>query len=307
MSLFAYMQQTQRLLREQTQGMLDPSDLIAYINLARREIALRTQSVRVLPATSGSIVGVSITAAGTGYTSASATISAPDYPSGLVPYPAGLQATAGAVTIASGSITSIPVAVAGSGYFQPSVTITGNGTGATAVPVLSPILQTVYNQEVYPFTTADLTPFPGVGSIFAVHSISIIYAGYRYSIPQYAFSAYQSQIRNYPRQYTFVPSVCSQFGQGANGSLYMYPLPGAAYQMEWDCYCLPIDLALDTDIEAIPSPWTDLIPYFAAHLAYLELQNTNTAAFYLQRYEDLCHRYSAYARPGRGVNPYGRY
>ena len=307
MALFAYMQQTQRLLREQTQGMLDASDLIAYINLARREIALRTQSVRVLPATSGSITGVSITAAGTGYTSASATITAPDYPNGLPGNPSGVQAALGPVTISSGSITTIPVTTAGSGYFQPSITITGAGTGATAAPILSPILQTVYNQEVYPFTTADLTAFPGVNSIFAVHSVSIIYAGYRYSIPQYSFTDYQSQIRNYPRQYTFVPSVCCQFGQGASGSLYMYPLPGAAYQMEWDCFCLPNDLAGDSDVEALPSPWTDLIPYFAAHLAYLELQNTSTAAFYLQRYEDLCHRYSSYARPGRRVNPYGRY
>ena len=307
-ALFAYMQQTQRLMREQTQSLIDPTDIVAYVNLARREIALRTQSIRLLPRTSGSVASITVTAAGTGYSTATATISAPDYPSGLPTNPSGLQATTGAVTFTGGTgVATIPMAVTGAGYFQPAVTITGDGVGATAIAVTSPILKTAVGQEVYPFTTADLTAFPGVASIFAVHGVSIIYAGMRYSLAQYAFSEYQARVRSYPRMAMSSPSVCAQYGQGVNGSLYMFPLPGDSYQMEWDCYCLPIDLVSDTDIEALASPWTDLVPYFAAHLAYLELQNVSTAAFYLQRYDDLCHRYSAYSRPGRTVNPNGRY
>jgi len=234
-------------------------------------------------------------------------ISAPDSPSGKSPNPGGLQAIATA-GVTAGTISTISVTNVGSGYFQPTVTITDpTGSGATAVPILSPILQTVASQEVYPFSTVDLTQFPGVSSIFAVHSVSFIYSGYRYSCPTYAFSDYQAKIRTYPIQYTFVPGVVSQFGQGASGSLYMYPIPGAAYQMEWDCFCLPVDLTDDSTIEALPSPWTDCIPYFAAHLAYLELQNLNAAAAYLKRYEELVSRYSTYVRNTRMTNPYGRY
>jgi hypothetical protein len=77
--------------------------------------------------------------------------------------------------------------------------------------------------------------------------------------------------------------------------------------MEWDCFCLPIDLETDDDPEAIPLPWTECVPYFAAHLAFLEMQNLNAGGFYLQLFEKMMHDFSAYARPGRAINPYGRW
>ena len=77
--------------------------------------------------------------------------------------------------------------------------------------------------------------------------------------------------------------------------------------MEWDCFCLPKDLNDDDDYEAIPKPWTDAVPYFAAHLCYLGLQNLNAAQYYMNLYDEMVHRYSAYARPGRHINPYGRW
>ena len=39
--------------------------------------------------------------------------------------------------------------------------------------------------------------------------------------------------------------------------------------MEWNCVCTPIDLVDDTTAEAIPFPWTDAVPYFAAYLAFM--------------------------------------
>ena len=77
--------------------------------------------------------------------------------------------------------------------------------------------------------------------------------------------------------------------------------------MEWDCFCLPKDLNTDDDFDALPRPWTDAVPYFAAHLSYLGLQNLNAAQYYMSLYDEMVHRYSAYARPGRQINPYGRW
>ena len=59
--------------------------------------------------------------------------------------------------------------------------------------------------------------------------------------------------------------------------------------------------------EAIPLPWTDAVPYMAAHLAYQELQNWNAAKFYEQQFDKMTLGYSGQARPGRAVNQYGRY
>ena len=167
-------------------------------------------------------------------------------------------------------------------------------------------MQTHGFQEVYPFSAIPLGKFPGHKEVFAAKSISFIYMNYRYSVPVYPFSWYQSYVRIYPQQYLYVPTVAAQFGQGVNGSLYMYPIPSTMYQVEIDCFCTPKNIEDDDDYEAIPLPWTECVPFYAAHLAFLEIQNLNSAMFYLQLYDNMVHRYSAYARPGRMTNPYGR-
>lgn len=307
-SLNEYLQQTQRFLRDQRQDLLDPGDLISYINRARREVAMRAQCIRRLTPISGALISVSVTAAGSGYTnSPTVTISDPDFPSGQGPFPGGSQATASAI-VSSGSIAAIDITYGGAGYFQPVVTITDStGSGATAEAALSFINQLNTSQEAYAFSDADLSMFPGVDSIYMIQSVSLLWSNFRYSLPCYSFSTYQALIRNWQQQATYVPAVCAQYGQGTDGSFYFFPLPSQAYQMEWDCLCLPQDLTTNLSVEAIPAPWTDAIPYFAAHLCYLELQNANMARFYEDQFDRRVLRYSQYARVSRAVTYYGRY
>jgi hypothetical protein len=305
--LFDYMKRVQRLIHDSKMELVDPADIVDYINTARREVAMRTQCVRLLPAISGAVASANVTTGGTGYTAPVVTISAPDFPSGQLPFPNGAQATATANLVGT-AIASIDITYGGAGYFQPQITITdptGTGAAATLSTTLSNLLEE--GQEVYPFSGVDLSPYPGYGAIYLVRSVSIIYANYRYSIPIYSFSTYQAYIRQYPFQYQYVPTLGTLFGQGTSGSLYLYPIASQTYQMEWDCSCLPQDLATDQDVEVIPLPWTDAVPYFAAHLAMLELQNGNSARMYLDLFDQRTARYSTYARPGRAVNPYGRY
>ncbi len=307
---FTYLKATQRLLREQKQEFENPDDLLSYINDARREVAGRTQCIRRLTPISGQVVSITVNTPGSGYVSPVATITTPDFPSGYGANPGGLQATA-SCQVSGGAITAVDVMNGGSGYFQPLVTITdatGPGTGATATAVLSPINTLNQGQEVYNFSDIYVGNWPGVDSVHAIKSVSVIYANYRYSLPQYAFSEYQSKIRNYPYQYQYVPAFCSQYGQGANGSLYMFPLPSQIYQYECDCFCLPSNLTLDNSIpEAIPLPWTDAIKYGAAMLAMLEIGNYNAAKMYETLFDKRTLGYSSNARPGRAINPYGRY
>lgn len=306
--LFTYLKDTQRLLREQKQGFVNPQDLIAYINRARREIAMRSQCIRVITPSSGAITGWTVTDGGTGYSNTpTLTITPPDFPSGVLPYPNGDQATAQAV-VQGGVITTIDSTYGGSGYFQPQMMITDTtGTGATATPTLTFINELNLGQEVYPFSGIDLSMNPGCEAVYYVRSISIIYNNYRYSLPVYSFSIYQSMIRQYPYQYQYVPTFASQFGQGQNGSFYVYPLPSQTYQYELDCQCTPIDLIDDRSVEAIPQPWQDAVTFYACHLAFLELQNYNSAKAMLDLYEKFALRYSQYARVGRATNPYGRF
>jgi hypothetical protein len=307
---FEYLKATQRFLREQRQEFENPEDLLSYINRARREIAGRTQCIRRLTPISGQVISANVTAGGSGYVTPVATINPPDFPSGVLPNPNGRQATA-QVQLQGGVVTDIEIQDGGDGYFQPQITITdatGPGTGATATLNLSPLNLLKQGQEVYPFSAIDVSMFPGVDIVHMIKSASVIYSNYRYSLPFYSFSTFQAMVRQYPFQYQYVPMFGCQYGQGAGGSLYAYPIPSQTYQWEFDCFCLPTDMRMDNSIpEAIPQPWTDAIPYFAAHLAMIELGNLNAAKFFEQLFDKMTLGYSAQARPGRVVNPYGRY
>lgn len=308
MALNKYLQQVQRFTRDANQQFLNPEDLVDYINQARREVAMRAQAIPILTLISGAIVSGFIENGGSDYTNPSAVISPPDSPSGMLPSPNGAQATA-TVTQTGGVITDIQIAFGGAGYFQPTVTIT-DPTGSGAEIRLTTTVNNTLNlgQEVYPFSGIDVSQFPGVQSIYTVRSVSIIYLNYRYSLPIYSFSTYQSQIRQYvASQYLYVPTFGAQLGRGTGGTFFLYPPPSQTFQMEFQAYCLPQDLITDADYEAIPDPWGDLVPYFAAHLAFLELQNMNSARGMLELFDMRMQRFGGYALPGRAVNPYGRF
>ena len=306
MALFRYLQDTQRWLREQKQEFMNVDDLTAYINRARTLIALQTQSIRVLTPSAGLITGYNLTARGSGYSNnPTVTVTAPDFPSGMLPYPNGNQATANATVIA-GQIVQIDPIVGGDGYFQPTVTITdATGTGATATANVARINLLNQGQEVYPFSGIDLSSNPGCKSVYAVRGISIIYSGYRYSLETLAWSRYQ-MYRAYPYQYQYTPAICSQRQQGTSGDFYFYPLPSQPLQSEWDVQCLPSELVDDQSVEAIPDPWGECVAYAACHYAMLELQNFNASKFYMDLYGKNLLLYSQSTRIGKAVNVYGR-
>lgn len=305
--LSTYLQACQGFVRDRGERYMSLDDLTGYVNRARRELAERTQCLRILTSISGSVFEVEVTEQGSGYTNPVVIVSPPDFPNGAAPFPSGDQARATAI-MSGGKILSVSVDYGGAGYFQPTIRITDpTGSGATAVASISPITVTRGNQEVYPFSAVPLDEFPGIESIFAVNSISFLFNNFRYSLPCYPFSIYSAYIRRYPYQYTFIPSACAQLGQGTNGSLYLYPIPSSIYQLELDAFCLPSDLVDDGSFEAIPQPWQDAVPFYATHLSFLELQNLNASKFYLDLYDNLVHRFSAYARPGRISNIYGRF
>ena len=258
----------------------------------------------------GPISSITVITSGTGYTSAPiVTVSAPDSLSGIAGNPAGLQATASAALAGTG-VSSITIQNAGAGYFQPTVTITsGAGSGATAVATVSGINITVLQQEVYTFASRNsmvATSGSGIQSILMVNSVAIVYGTFRYLAMAPSFSKYQAHVRNYTAGYLDVPSVFAQFGQGASGSIYMYPLPNAAYQMEWDACCLVNSLVVDTDVEALPYPWTDAVPFLAAYYAFSGTQRFTDADRMWQEYEKFMKRARQMSNPRRTPNWYGR-
>lgn len=306
-SLFDYLKQTQSFLRDGSQKLFDVGDLQRYVNIARREVAMRAQCVRVLPPISGSIISATILNGGTGYTNPTVEVSFPDSPGGQLLNPNGAQATATA-TQSGGVIDNVFITYGGDGYFQPTIAINDpTGAGAEIQANLSPIMTANFAQEEYFFKDVPLGNFPGVESVYAVLSVSLLYANGRYSVLVYSFSQYQALIRQYgPGNYYYVPCLGCQRGRGASGSFMLYPPASQQLAMEWDCLCLPSKLTSNEETCPIPDPWTDAVPYYAAHQAYLEIQNMNAARGYLDLYDRRMKDFGSYTLPGRAISPYGR-
>jgi len=156
--------------------------------------------------------------------------------------------------------------------------------------------QTVANQEVYSFSTVNTliqATSPGVQGIIGVITIAVNQGAVKPVLQQCAWSDFQAQLRSYNTGLTGWPTTWAQYGQGTLGSVYVWPKPSAAYPMDWDCYCLPIDLQSESSVEAIPYPWTDAVPYFAAYLAYSNAQRPADADRMYAQYEKFMTRATA--------------
>lgn len=281
-----YMQKLQRILGDQNFSRFNPFDLLAYINEARGFVASQGECVRVLCPSTAGLSSIQVTAGGSGYTSApTVIITAPNV---------GQTATAQAV-VSGGAVTAVQVLFAGSGYSTPTlpgVTFAGGGgSGATATAVLMPFAQIVPAQEVYQFQSFNpLIRGTGTGadSIIAINSIAISWGSMKPMLRNMPWGDFQAYLRAYNVGNQGYSRVWSQYQRGVNGSFYIWPIPSQFSQMDLDCICLPAPLSLDNNlqIEAIPYPWTQAVPYKAAEVAVLgEPDLRDLADRYRQHYD----------------------
>lgn len=154
------------------------------------------------------------------------------------------------------------------------------------------IINSVANQEVYTFSSANSVLPTGVQSILGCLNISYSWGTMRPTLRHCSWSDFQAYLRSYSVGLTGYPTVWCQYSQGVSGSVYLWPVPSQINSMEWDCYCLPIALASDSDTESIPEPWQDAVKFYAAYLAYANSQRTEDA----NRMYSLFENYMARAR-----------
>ncbi len=99
---------------------------VPVVTISAPQIAGGVQATAVANMAGSSITSATLSAGGTGYTSAAITFAAP---------PGGTAAT-GTVQVADGAVTGITITSGGSGYtVAPTAVITGNGSGATVSSV----------------------------------------------------------------------------------------------------------------------------------------------------------------------------
>lgn len=259
-----YVLQTRRLLHDPNAQYYAASDVQSFINLARKHVAREGRCIRQL-LSGGAVTGFTNIVGGSGY-SAQTRVTL-----------TGSGAQAFAVPVVQGGIvTGITLISGGYGYLTaPTVTISdpGGGSGASATAVVDNSASTVSGQEVYQFSTlntlASLTP--GVASVLGVMTIACQWGAgntYRPMLRPMIWSEFQAQVRIFANSQVNFPSIWSQYGQGAKGSFYLFPIPSQQMSMDLDTFCLPVDLGNDATPEAIPDPWTEAVQYYAAYLCF---------------------------------------
>lgn len=283
-----YLTRLQSLLSDAGNQFWSQTSLVNFINEARGQVAAEGQCIRVLPPGTNGIASITVDTGGSGYTS----------PPTVVITGPGTGATATA-TLSGNAVSTVSATAAGKNY-DNTTTISftgGGGTGATAHATIN-CLNTVANQEVYTFATANVLAqlTPGVSSILFVDSLAVSWGALKPTLEQWNWNDLQAKVRAYPI-ISGQPAMWAQFGQGEGGSIYLQPVPTQALPMEWNCVCTPIDLLSDADPEAIPYPWTDAVPYYACYLAFLNARRPEEAKDKLMIYETMMMRARAFSEP----------
>lgn len=167
---------------------------------------------------------------------------------------------------------------------------------------LTGTIPTVIGQQAYRFSDIDTTGSfvsDGVAGPLNIHAILYQVAqGQKWVTPR-AWPYFLQFYLNNPVPESGFPRQWAQQGQGTGGyaNFYLYPLPDNAYTLQTDVTCYPIDLVDDTTFDAIPFPWTDAVPFFAAYLVLLGAQSPirdNDAQRFLQMYTDFKDRARRY-------------
>lgn len=145
---------------------------------------------------------------------------------------------------------------------------------------LPPTLNTVAGQETYSFAGLNAILPTQLSSVLGVVTIAVNIGTSKPTLRRYSWTDFQAYLRSYSIGLQGYPMVWAQYGSGtpytdvntptsANTGItvYMWPVPSAIYAMDWDCYCLPVALVNDSTPEAIPYPFSEAVPYYAASLA----------------------------------------
>ena len=156
-------------------------------------------------------------------------------------------------------------------------------------------LSTVAATQSYAFSA--ITTAAGIQNVFNVRRINYTSGSGQKFISPLPWEWFDFYYINDISPTSAAPQVWAQFAQGVLGSFYLFPIPNAIYALKLDASCNPSDLSLDSDAEVIPYPWTDAIPYFAAYLSYMYVQNVEKASQMLGLYREFVDRAGKISTP----------
>lgn len=151
-------------------------------------------------------------------------------------------------------------------------------------------LSCVVAQRVYNFSAINTTAVAGVGGVFNIKQITVTVGSGAQILHTRSFQWFNQFFMGLTVPNSGQPAVWAQYAQGAAGSIYLDPIPDNTYTLNLDTVCLPVNLVDDSTVEAIPYPWTDCVPFFAAYYAYLGAQRRGDADAMFKNYQEFAQR-----------------
>lgn len=160
------------------------------------------------------------------------------------------------------------------------------------------------NRALASFTLTSTTSMYALSAAnsnsYDVLAIALFNGNLRVSLEQRAYNDMQLRyqtINAYQQQ-----PVC--FAKYGVTSLIFAPVPDQNYATEWDCLVTSPALVNATDTDPLPYPWTDPVPWMAAHYCKVQLQQMEEAAQHLKTYQERMNGVMAGARGQMIVSPY---
>ena len=129
----------------------------------------------------------------------------------------------------------------------------------------------VAGTDTYTFTNTV-----GLERAFDVNSITLIWGTERIVLGQRPFTELQTRYRTW----TNLQSTPVAWAKLNPTTVILAPNPSQAFSTSWDVSLYSTPLALTTDTDPLPYPYTECVPYWAARLAKIdERQYDEAAAF----------------------------
>ena len=116
-----------------------------------------------------------------------------------------------------------------------------------------------------------------------VLNVTVIWGQTRIPLMNTSFTLFNGYFRTWVTNQSR-PAVFAKQGTGPLMTLFIQPVPDQTYTVELDYLYLPTVLVDNTTVDQLVYPYTDPVPYYAAHKAKFKTQSYGEAASYMQEY-----------------------
>lgn len=132
----------------------------------------------------------------------------------------------------------------------------------------------------YNVETIDFSALPEGVNTIDVLNVNLYWGNSRVPLYYLPWTDFNAQLR-YWQNYTGRPIGYSMYGPK---KVFIGPKPDQAYLMELDTVVLPEPLVTLSEVETLPTPFTEAVPFYAAYIAKYQEQSYGEAEIFKAEY-----------------------